>query len=141
MSKIFYGVWIYSILCLILVFLYGYYTGVFEIKLFDYNLSFWSTLLVNLVLLCISIISLKGPKILPILGIAVTPISTYLFYASWTGLNYMYLAGFIIMPVILLSVATVTKFYKKESRHEVTPRRTFPTEPRPVTREAIKTKY
>jgi len=141
MSKIFYGVWIYSILCLILVFLYGYYTEIFEALFLNYNLSLWSALIVNVFLAIFSIISLKGPKILPILGIAVTPISTYLFYASWTKLNYMYLAGFIIIPVILLAVATVTKFYKKESRHEVTPRRTFPTEPRPVTREAIKTKY
>jgi len=113
MSKIFYGIWVYSVLCLILVFLYGYYTEVFEIKLFDYNLSFWSALLVNLVLLCISIISLKGPKILPILGIIVTPISTYLFYASWTEINYFYLVGFVAIPVVLLLISIVTKRIQK----------------------------
>jgi hypothetical protein len=105
MSKIFYGIWIYSVLCLILVFLYGYYTEIFEPKLFDYNLSFWSALLVNLVLLIVSIISLKGPKLLPILGIIVTPISTYLFYVSWTQMNYLYLTSFIAIPVVLLLIS------------------------------------
>jgi len=107
MSKIFYGIWIYSVLCLILVFLYGYYTEIFEPKLFDYNLSFWSALLINLVLLIISIISLKGPKLLPILGIIVTPISTYLFYTSWTRMNYIYLTSFIAIPVVLLLISIV----------------------------------
>jgi len=138
MSKIFYGIWIYSILCLILVFLYGYYTEVFEASLLNYNLSLWSALIVNVFL---AIISLKGPKLLPIIGLIVTPISTYLFYTSWTELNYMYLAGFIIIPVVLLTVATITKFYKKESRHEAAPHITHPTEPYPVTRETIKTRY
>ena len=105
MSKIFYGIWVYSVLCLILVFLYGYYTEIFEPKIFDYNLSFWSALMVNLVLLIISIISLKGPKILPILGIIVTPISTYLFYESWTRINYLYLMSFIAIPVVLLFIS------------------------------------
>jgi len=103
MSKIFYGIWIYSILCLILVFLYGYYTEVFEASLLNYNLSLWSALIVNVFLAIFAIISLKGPKLLPIIGLIVTPISTYLFYTSWTELNYMYLAGFIIIPVVLLS--------------------------------------
>ena len=102
MSKLFYGVWVYSILCLVLVFLYGYYTEIFEPKLFDYNLSFWFALVVNLILLIVSIISLKGPKLLPIIGIIATPLSTYLFYASWTRMNYLYLTGFIAIPVILL---------------------------------------
>ena len=102
MSKLFYGIWIYSVLCLILVFLYGYYTEIFEPKLFDYNLSFWLALIVNLILLIISIISLKGPKLLPILGIVVVPTSTYLFYVSWTEMNYLYLLGFIAIPVVLL---------------------------------------
>jgi len=68
---------------------------------------------VNLVLLCISIISLKGPKLLPIIGLIVTPISTYLFYTSWTELNYMYLAGFIIIPVVLLLISIVTEKIQK----------------------------
>jgi len=141
MSKIFYGIWIYSVLCLILVFLYGYYTEIFETSFLNYNLSLWSALIVNVFLVIFSIISLKGPKLLPILGIIVTPISTYLFYVSWTGLNYIYLAGFTIIPVVLLSVATIMKFYKKESRHEAAPQRTFLAEPQPVTREAIETRY
>jgi hypothetical protein len=102
MSKMFYGIWVYSVLCLILVFLYGYYTEIFEPQLFGYNLSFWSALIINLILLIISIISLKGPKLLPILGIILTPISTYLFYESWTRINYVYLTIFIIIPIALL---------------------------------------
>ena len=141
MSKIFYGIWAYSVLCLILVFLYGYYTEMFETKLLNYNLSLWSALIVNIVLAVFSIISLRGPKLLPILGIIVTPISTYLFYASWTELNYMYLAGFIVIPVVLLSVATIMKFFEKESRREVIPQRTIPASPQPVTRESIGTNY
>ena len=137
----FYGIWIYSMLCLVLVFLYGYYTEMFESSFLNYNLSLWSALLANVILAIFSIISLKGPKILPILGLILTPISTYLFYASWTQLNYIYLAGFIIIPVILLTVATVMKFYKKEPRHEVAPRRTYPAEPYPATRETVKTRY
>ena len=113
MGKMFFGIWIYSILCLILVLLYGFYTEVFEIELFDYNLSFWSALVVNLFLLSASIISLKGPKLLPILGIILTPISVYLFYASWTETNYMYLAGFIAIPVILLLVSAIIKRRQK----------------------------
>jgi len=104
MSKIFYGIWVYSVLCLILVFLYGYYTEIFELKLFNYNLSFWSALIVNLILLIISIISLKGPKLLPILGIIVAPISTFLFYESWTQINYIFLTSFIAIPVVLLLI-------------------------------------
>jgi hypothetical protein len=113
MSKIFYGIWVYSIFCLILVFLYGYYTEMFEPKLFGYNLSFWFVLIVNLILLIVSIISLKGPKLLPILGIIVTPISTYLFYESWTKMNYLYLTGFIAIPVVLLLLSIIIKRTKK----------------------------
>jgi hypothetical protein len=134
MSKIFYGIWVYSVLCLILVFLYGYYTGMFETKLLDYNLSLWTALIVNIVLVIFSIISLRESKILPILGIIVTPISTYLFYASWTELNYMYLAGFIVIPVVLLSVATIMKFLEKETRREVVPQRALPTRTQTVAR-------
>ena len=141
MNKMFYGIWTYSVLCLILVFLYGYYTEIFEPKLLDYNLSLWSALMVNIVLVVFSIISIRGPKLLPILGIIVTPISTYLFYASWTGIDYMYLAGFILIPVVLLSVATTMKFFKKEPKREAIPQRTFPAQPRTFTREHIKTKY
>ncbi len=107
MSKLFYGIWIYSVLCLILVLLYGYYTELFEPKLFDYNLSFWSALAVNIILLIISIISLKGSKIMPILGIVMTPISIYLFYMSWTKMNYLYLLGFTAIPVILLLLSLI----------------------------------
>jgi len=113
MNKMFYGIWVYSILCLILVFLYGYYTEMFEPKLFDYNLSFWSALSVNLVLLIVSIISLKGPKLLPILGIIVAPISTYLFYESWTRMNYVYLTSFILIPIVLLLIPLLMKKIQK----------------------------
>jgi len=120
MSKIFYGIWVYSVLCLILVFLYGYYTEIFEPKLFDYNLSFWSALLVNLVLLIVSIISLKGPKLLPILGIILTPISTYLFYTSWTQMNYIYLTSFIAIPVILLLISLgIGKIQKYPTKKQI----------------------
>lgn len=115
MSKIFYGFWIYSILCLILVNLYGYRTEIFEPKLFDYNLSFWSALVANSVLLCISIISLKESKILSLLGIIITPISTYLFYTSWTHLNYTCLAGFIVIPFVLLLISIIIT--KKQKYH------------------------
>jgi len=113
----------------------------FEPKLLNYNSSLWSALMVNIVLVIFSVISLRGPKLLPILGIVAMPISTYLFYASWTELNYMYLAGFIVIPVALLAVATIMKFYEKESRREVIPQRTVPTAPRPVARESIRTNY
>jgi len=113
----------------------------FETKLLNYNLSLWSVLIVNIVLAIFSIISLKGPKLLPILGIIVVPISTYLFYASWTELSYVYLAGFIVIPIILLSVATIMKFYEKGSKQEVVPQRTIPTEPRTVTRKGMETNY
>jgi hypothetical protein len=113
----------------------------FESKILNYNLSIWSALIVNVILVIFSIISIRGPKLLPILGIIVAPISTYLFYASWTQMNYMYLAGFIIIPVIMLSIATIMKFYEKESRREVIPQRTISTEPQNVTREGIGTNY
>jgi hypothetical protein len=70
-----------------------------------------------------SVISIRESKILPILGIIVAPLSTYLFYSSWTQTNYIYLAGFIMIPVVLLSVATVMKFFEKESNREVFPQR------------------
>lgn len=137
MSKIFYGIWIYSILCLLLVFLYGYYTEVFETTIMNYNLSLWTALIVNIFLIVFSVISLKGPKLLPILGIIVSPISTYFFYTSWTQINYTYLAGFIVIPVVLLLVATLMKFQKKESKPEVAPQRTLPTQPQPAIGESI----
>jgi hypothetical protein len=49
----------------------------------------------------------------------------------------MYLAGFIVIPVVLLTVATIMKFYEKESRHEVIPQRNIPAHPQTVTREGI----
>jgi uncharacterized membrane protein len=112
----FYGVWVYSILCLILVLLYGYYTEIFDIKLFDYSLSFWTALIVNLVLLSTSIISLKGPKVLPILGIISMPVSIYLFYTSWTEKNSLYLTGFMAIPVILLLISII----KRRQKYPVT---------------------
>ncbi len=141
MSKLFYGIWIYSVLCLILVLLYGYYTDVFELKVLNYNLSLWFALIVNVILATFSVISIRGPKLLPILGIIVAPISTYLFYVSWTKMNYMYLAGFIILPVILLTLATVTKFFEREPKHEFNTQRSIPSESQTVTKEHIRTNY
>jgi len=79
----------------------------------NYNLSLWSALIVNIILAIFSIISLKGPKLLPILGLIFTPISTYLFYASWTEANYFYLAGFIAIPVVLLLISITTERIQK----------------------------
>jgi hypothetical protein len=121
--------------------MYGYYTEMFEPKFLNYNLSLWSALIVNIVLAIFSIISFRGPKLLPILGIIVTPISTYLFFASWTKMDYMYLGGFIVIPVVLLAVATIMKFYEKESKREVIPQRNISTEPQTITREGIGTNY
>lgn len=113
MSKMFYGVWVYSILCLILVLLYGYYAEIFYIELFDYSLSFWFALIVNLVLLSTAIISLKGPKILPILGIILMPISIYLFYTSWVEKTSLYLTGFMLIPIALLLISTIMRRRQK----------------------------
>ena len=103
----FYGILVYALLCLMLVLLYRFSTGIFETKILDYNLSLWLTIVVNLVLLITSIISLRASKIPAILGIVFSPLSTYLFFKSWTESNYQYLAGFIVLPVILLLTTMV----------------------------------
>jgi glucan phosphoethanolaminetransferase (alkaline phosphatase superfamily) len=105
----FYGIWVYGVLCLVLILLYRYYTDVFGAKIYDYNLSLWSALAVNLILLASSIASSRGSKVLLILGIILAPVSTYLFYESWTKINYEYLAGFAGIPILLLLVATFMK--------------------------------
>jgi len=110
MKKIqFYGIWVYALLCLILVISYKFYTGMFETKVMEYNLSLWIALAINLILLITSIMSIKSSKILAILGIIFSPLSTYLFFISWTEMNYQYLAGFIVLPVILLLLTLVKK--------------------------------
>ena len=114
----FYGIWIYSLLCLLLIFLYRYSTGFFEPKIANYNLSFWSALSINLFLLVISIISWRYSKSLSFLGIVCSPISTYFFYKSWTEVNYSYLAGFLAIPVILLIILTSEKFREKGYRRK-----------------------
>jgi len=108
----FYGIWVYGILCLVLILLYKYNTGIFETKIYIYNLSLWSALAVNLVLFISSLISFKGSKVLFILAIILAPLSTYLFYESWTKTNYEYLAGFAVIPILLLLIATFMKTYK-----------------------------
>ncbi len=105
----FYGIWIYSVLCLVLILLYSYYTEIFETSVFNYNLSLWAALAVNLILLISSILSFRGSKILLILGIILAPASTYLFYQSWTKTSYEYLAGFTVIPILLLLISTFMK--------------------------------
>ncbi|MDI6826294.1 MAG: hypothetical protein QMD36_03850 [Candidatus Aenigmarchaeota archaeon] len=105
----FYGIWIYALLCLLLVLLYKFYTGMFEAKIMEYNLSLWYALAINLVLLVTSVISLKSSKLPAILGIIFSPLSTYLFFKSWTEMNYQYLAGFMVIPVILLLTTMVKR--------------------------------
>jgi len=100
--KIKIGIWIYAILCLVLVLTYRYYTNIFESKISGYNLSLWYALVINLVLLTFSVISFKESKLLSLLGIILVPLSAYFFYRSWTDFNYDYLAGFLTMPMILL---------------------------------------
>jgi hypothetical protein len=105
----FYGIWVYGILCLVLILLYRYYTEIFEPNIYNYNLSLWLSLAVNLVLFVSSIASFRGSKILLILGIILAPISTYLFYESWTKANYEYLAGFVGIPIVILLISTFIK--------------------------------
>jgi hypothetical protein len=108
----FYGIWVYGVLCLALILLYRYYTEIFEPKIYDYNLSLWYALAVNLILFASSIASFRGSKVLLTLGIILAPISTYLFYESWTKTNYEYLAGFAGIPILLLFIATFMKTSK-----------------------------
>ena len=105
----FYGIWVYGVFCLILILLYRYYTDIFEPKIFSYNLSLWSALAINLILFISSIASFRGSKVLLILGIILAPVSTYLFYESWTKTNYEYLTGFAGIPILLLLIATFIK--------------------------------
>ncbi|MCX6821273.1 MAG: hypothetical protein NTW30_00695, partial [Candidatus Aenigmarchaeota archaeon] len=86
-----------------------YYTEIFEPKIYDYNLSLWLVLAVNLFLFISSIASFRGSKVLLILGIILAPISTYLFYESWIRMNYEYLAGFAGIPILLLLIVTFIK--------------------------------
>ena len=95
-------IWAYAFLCIVLVLAYRYYTDIFEPKVYVYNLSLWYALGINLVLLGFSAVSFKQSKLLSLLGIALVPLSTYLFYRSWTNFNYDYLAGFLAVPMLLL---------------------------------------
>jgi len=109
MKKINIGIWVYAFLCLVLVLSYRYYTGVFEPKVYGYNLSLWYALIINLILLGFSVVSFKESKLLSILGIILIPISTYSFYRSWTDFNYDYLAGFLAIPMILIVLGKMKK--------------------------------
>jgi heme/copper-type cytochrome/quinol oxidase subunit 2 len=82
-----------------------------------------------MILFITSIIFFKESKLLSLLGILLSPVSTYFFYESWTKLNYVYLAGFLTIPVILLSIATVMKYYKRESRREIMSERHITAQP------------
>jgi hypothetical protein len=81
----------------------------FEPKIADLNLSLWFSLAVNIVLLITSILSFRVSKTLLILGIILAPISTYFFYESWTKTNYEYLAGFAVIPILILLITTFMK--------------------------------
>lgn len=112
-NKQFYGIWIYSLLCLILVLLYKYSTDIFEPTIAEYNLSLWLPLVVNVILIVFSLLSFRESKIISILGVISTPLSIYFFYESWTRMNYEYLAGFIAIPIILL---LIVMFFKPRYR-------------------------
>jgi FtsH-binding integral membrane protein len=107
MKKIKIGIWIYCVLCLVLVLAYRYYTEMFEPNVSGLNLSLWYALIINLVLLGFSVVSFKESKLLSILGIILVPFSTYSFYRSWTDFKYDYLAGFLAIPIILLVLGTI----------------------------------
>jgi len=113
MKKLNYGIWIYAALCLILVLIYRVSTATFDAKVSGYNLSLWYPMVVNLFLVGISVISIKENKLLPIVGIIFTPISTYSFYKSWTDFNYDYLALFILLPIVLLLLLLYLKKKQK----------------------------
>lgn len=114
MSRVFYGFWVYALICLVLTLLYGYYTEIFEPRLLGYNLSFWSALAGSIVLVVVSVISLKESKVLPMIGLFCSPLSTYLFFKSWTELNYVYLALFLAIPIVLLSGALIFTFRSRK---------------------------
>ena len=110
LDKTFLYFWTYSILCLILILLYKYYTNIFDYKIAGYNLSLWSALVVNVILIIFSLLLFKESKVISILGIIFAVLSTYLFYESWTNYVYEYLVGFLAIPIILLTFS----FKKKQ---------------------------
>jgi len=109
-NKTFVYFWVYSVLCLVLILLYKYYTNIFDSKIAGYNLSLWSALVVNVILIIFSLLSFKESKMISILGIVFAVLSTYLFYESWTNYVYEYLVGFMAIPIILLALS----FKKKQ---------------------------
>lgn len=95
---------VYAIACLLLALVYRYYTDVFLPKFFGYNLALWYALLPNLLLLVIGILLFKqGKRLLSLLPIILIPASVYLFYYSWIDINYVFLAEFLLIPILLLS--------------------------------------
>jgi hypothetical protein len=108
-NKNFLGIWIYAVLCLILILLYEFYTNIFDYKISGYNLSLWSVLAVNVFLIITSILIFKRSKIIAILGIVFAPMSAYLFYQSWTNYIYNYLVIFLAIPIILLLLSLKKK--------------------------------
>jgi len=120
-DKQFYGIWVYSLLCLFLVLLYRYATGFFEPKIAGLNLSLWTVLIVNIVLVIFSLMTFKKSMVISLLGLVSIPLSIYFFYESWTRLNYEYLAGFLAMPIILLLIVTLVKPRPKGKALEALP--------------------
>lgn len=95
---------VYTIACLLLALIYRYYTDVFLPKVLGYNLALWYALLPNLLLLVVGILLFKqGKKMLSILPIILIPASVYLFYSSWVNISYVFLAEFLLIPILLLS--------------------------------------
>ena len=108
-QKIFLKMWVYAIICLVLVIIYKYYTNIFDQKISGYNLSLWTALVVNIILIILSLLTFKESKIITVLGIILAPISTYLYYMSWTNYIYEYLVGFMAIPILLLVISLKSK--------------------------------
>jgi hypothetical protein len=104
---------LYAVACLALVLVYRYYADVFEPKLLGYNLALWYALIPNLLPLVIGILFFReGKKIMALLPIALMPVSIYLFYNSWINVDYMFLAGFVLIPIFLMSFSLYTGWKK-----------------------------
>ncbi len=117
MKKIFASVWVYSLLCLLLILLYRYQTSIFETSFLGFNLSLWTALVINLFFFIVCILSLKEGKLIPSLGIILCFLSTYSFYKSWTESNYPFLTIFISVPVFLLAL-NIIQIFNKPLTHE-----------------------
>jgi len=104
---------VYGLACLAMILVYRYYTDLFQPKIFGFNLSLWYAFIPNLMLLAVGILFFKeGKKLISIIPIVLIPISAYLFYYSWIYVSYEVLAGFVLIPVILLSFSLYASLKK-----------------------------